>query len=190
MGHIFVISGPSGSGKDTACRTLERRGFLRRMLTITTRPPRPGERNGVDYHFLTVEQFEQAENAGLIGEKTVYIGNGTIYGIFWGDMEQAVAADWPSYVILDVVGLNRLRSLYPERVTGIYLVARREVLEERMRKRGESPETIARRLKNYEAEIATATQYDHVLDVSDLSPDEQADAIKRIVQSVLLPDFI
>lgn len=190
MGHIFVVSGPSGVGKDTACDALREQGLLRKMITITTRPPRPGERHGVHYYFLTPEQFEEADNAGLIGEKTQYIGNGTVYGIYWRDMEDAIVADQPTFVILDAVGLRRMRSLYPGRVTGVYMVARPEVLAERMRKRGDAPESIARRLQNYEQEIASAAEYDHVLDVSDLTPEEQANALKRIVQSVMMASTV
>lgn len=181
MSRIVVIGGPSASYKTTTGRHLEERHDWHRLITVTTRAPRPGERDGADYHFLTREQFAAADADGRLGERTQYIGNGTAYGIYLADMEAVRARAGPVYVVLDAVGLGEMRAFYGAgRVTGVFLWARRSVLEARMIARGDGPDEIAKRLQPYTAEMATSEQFDYAIDTCYLESVEVAEQIARL----------
>lgn len=178
MGWVIVMGGPSGSGKSTVGGVLERTLGWTRMITVTTRAPRPGEVNGKDYWFLTQEQFDKADARGLLGEKTVYVGNDLRYGIYRRDMEAARARKKPTYVILNAEGLRILRRYYgPRKVTGVFLWAPRHVLAQRMAARGDDEITIRRRLARYKEEMATGQQFPHRLNTEGMEPGSVAVAV-------------
>lgn len=178
----LVIGGLSGSGKDTAVRLLEEAGVVRRGVTITTRPPRPGEVDGVSYDFMTPEEFDQARGQGELAEETRYIGNPVAYGISWRRINEARQSQIPTCWILDTVGLERMRELFPGAVVGVFLVAPREVLADRMRRRGEDEATIERRLKRYDDEVALGCKhFEHVIDTAGLGPSEVASRIRSLL---------
>lgn len=198
-GFIVVVTGPSGVGKTSTCVGLESERFWRRLVTITTRPPRPGEIPGYDYHFLTNEQFDQAEAAGLIGEKTVYVGSQTRYGIFQHDIESALYAPL-SYVILDAYGRSEIQRIWgahnmADRVFSVFMAAPKEVLAQRIRHRMESKgepepliqETIAKRLSSYEIEMASNQGYDYTLQAGTKTLPEVMAEMRRIVNQFIQP---
>lgn len=178
---IVVIGGPSGSGKSTTGSLLEQHGW-HRMITVTTREPRPGELDGVDYWFLTPEQYDQSDMDGALAEKTVYAGNAIRYGIFRTDMEAARRRPGVTYVILDVVGLRTLRDYYGGGVSGLFLVANKSALQSRMIVRGDAPESIQQRLRSFAAELATADEFDWQINNTHLSPEETAAEVLRLVR--------
>lgn len=177
-GRVVVLGGLSGAGKTTAGELLEREGWIR-MVTVTTRAPRAGEVDGRDYHFLTEEEFDQAD----LGERTRYVGNGDRYGILRADMEAARKRHVPTYAILNADGLQQLREYYGlEKVMGIFLLARRATLEARMQQRGDKPDSIKRRLERYEEELGSGLTFDRQLAAEHLSPEDATKQIRYLVE--------
>lgn len=133
-----MICGRSGTGKSTLEKELIGMGYGR-IISCTTRPPREGEKDDIDYHFLTEEEFlKRAENGEFI-EWTLY--NGNMYGTLKAEMSSE-----NKVVVLDPNGVKNMLS-YCKKPYIVYLDASEEVLEQRMRGRGDSEDRIAERLK-------------------------------------------
>ena len=108
MPQVFVITGPSGVGKGTLIRgLLERVPQLELSVSATTRLPRPGERDGVDYHFLTPEEFERHVEAGDFVEHAIYSGNR--YGTLRSELERRLSAGVPVVLEIEVEGARQVR---------------------------------------------------------------------------------
>ncbi|GIW71937.1 MAG: guanylate kinase [Planctomycetota bacterium] len=167
-GRAVVISGPSGAGKTSVIRRLlaqEPRFWL--SVSATTRPPRPGERHGVDYLFLSREQFERLRaEGGLLEWAEVY---GELYGTPRAPLEQALAEGRVALLDIDTQGARSLRqSGLP--VTCIMIVPPSfQVLAERLRGRASEDQAgLERRLARARAELAEAPAYDAVVTNDDL----------------------
>ena len=169
-GRLVVLSGPSGAGKSTvADRLLLRPGIrARRSVSATTRPPRPGEEDGVDYRFTTREAFESARDRGEFLEWAEVHGN--LYGTPAGPIREALARGDCVFLVIDVQGGQKVK----ERVANALLVfidaPSLEVLEQRLVGRGTDDEaTIRRRLANARREIEVGRDaYDVVIPNQDL----------------------
>jgi guanylate kinase len=162
-GCLFIVSAPSGTGKSTLCRMLlKHRPRLRYSISTTTRPPRPGETDGKDYHFTDIETFKAGIAAGRWAEWAEVHGN--YYGTSAHFIDQARAAGHDVLLDIDVQGAEQLRSTYPDAVTIFILPPSSEALRQRLEQRGtDAPEVIARRISNARAEMAQRTTYQHVL---------------------------
>ena len=160
-GRLIVISGPSGSGKSTLVnRLLDEHPELplRRSISATTRAPRPGERNGVDYDFVTPEEFE-AHRDDLLEHAVVH---GHLYGTPAGPIRRMLAQGFSVILVIDVQGAFQIREKVPDALLIFIQVPGEAELEARLRARGTDAEaTIQRRLVNARAEIALAGKYDH-----------------------------
>jgi guanylate kinase len=163
-GRLIIISGPSGSGKSTVVqRLLAECGLpLELSVSATTRPPRPGEIDGKDYHFLSHESFAQKREAGEFLEAKEVFGLGTWYGT----LRSVVSAglNQGKWVILeiDVQGALVVLRDQPQAITIFVHPGSMEELENRLRKRGtESPEAIQRRLDVADQEMALKGHYTH-----------------------------
>ncbi|MEZ6015506.1 MAG: guanylate kinase [Planctomycetota bacterium] len=161
-GHMLLISGPSGSGKSTICKRLLEDPRVFFSVSATTRAPRPGERDGVDYHFLSKEDFRRRISEGAFLEHAEVYGN--MYGTLRAPMEAAIAAGNVYLVEIDVQGALQLKALD---VPGIYVFVAPpsfEALRKRLTGRGtESPEVLERRLQKAEDEFRERVKYDHVV---------------------------
>lgn len=151
-GMIVVISGPSGSGKTTVCKRLcERPGGPALSVSATTRPPRPGEQDGVDYFFLSRDEFQERASRGEFIEYAEY--NGNLYGTPRGPLERALARGQVILVEIDVQGAAQMRQVFPR---GLYIfldAPDHSVVEQRLSQRNtESPEDRQRRLLAAERE--------------------------------------
>ena len=140
--HIFLI-GPQGSGKTTLAKELERRGY-EQILAYTTRTPRDNEIEGIDYHFVTDAEFE---NAFLDGELTCVRTYSTVFGVWsyafaWADLYRAV----DSVAVIDPESYLRIYDQI-ENVFGIYLDVPDDVRKARLLVRGDDPEEIDRRME-------------------------------------------
>lgn len=162
-GTIAVISGPSGSGKSTICRALAHDPRVFFSVSATTRAPRPGEREGRDYRFLSPADFEALRAAGELLEWAAY--NGHEYGTPKSQVLEAVRRGRVALLEIEVQGAAKLRAAGVE---GLYLFLEPpslEVLEQRLRARGtESEAEVARRLAIARAEWEQARRagiYDH-----------------------------
>lgn len=162
-GKLLVISGPSGVGKSTVISILMKlRGSMEFSVSATTRLPRPGETDGVEYFFVTRERFEQMVENGELLEHAEFVGNcyGTPKSQVLERMEQGIT------VVLDieVQGAAQVKAIMPEAITVFLAPPSLEALEQRLRGRGtETEETILRRLDTARKELALAPQYDHTV---------------------------
>lgn len=162
-GMLIVLSGPSGSGKDTILNELTRRETdVNVSVSMTTRAKRDCEIDGVHYYFVTREYFERtiAENKAL--EYAEYGQN--LYGTPKAPVDEMLAAGKTVVLKIEVQGAERIRSLYPEAVSIFLMPPSMSVLEERLRRRETNDEEdIQRRLSIAADEIRRATEYDYVV---------------------------
>ncbi len=156
------MSGPSGVGKTTVMqRVFERRPVpLVESVSATTRPPRPGETSGVDYHFLAKQEFELRRQRGEFIECFEVFGRGHWYGTLRGEVTSGLDAGKWVVLNIDVQGALHVMSHHDDAVTIFVRPASIEQLEERLRGRGtETEEAIRRRLDQAQRELALADRY-------------------------------
>ena len=168
-GHLFIISGPSGTGKSTIVHaTLEKRPKLGYSVSCTTRPPRVDEEDGVDYYFISEETFRKKVDADELAEWAEVHGH--LYGTPARYIEETLAAGQDVLLDLDVEGTKRLSNRYSEAISVFIAPPTMTELERRLDRRGtDSPEVVARRLKGAEVEMAQVQSYDHVIVNDDLA---------------------
>jgi guanylate kinase len=166
-GRMLLISGPSGSGKSTICRRLKERPEVVFSVSATTRAPRTGEVDGVDYRFVSPAQFRELQSSGAFIEHAEVHGN--MYGTLKAPMEEAIARGQVYLVEIDVQGAMQLKRL---EVPGVYVfvdVPDLRELRRRLEARGtDSPAVIDRRVAKAEAERAERDKYDVVVTNDDL----------------------
>ncbi|MBM3266461.1 MAG: 50S ribosome-binding GTPase [Candidatus Sericytochromatia bacterium] len=178
---IWVLAGPSGSGKTTLANALVDRsgGLVRRARTCTTREPRPGEVSGVDYTFVSAEEFQRLADSGALVEETTYGGNR--YGVPVSE----IPPDREVLVVVDPPGIRHLRSRFGgARVVAICLSGYSETdLAARLVGRGADPGEIEARLRNLAAEAAAL---DGVCDfrVAPGAPEDVLGAVEELMRRV------
>jgi len=162
-GRLFILSAPSGAGKSTLGRLLRQRlPELTYSVSTTTRPPRPGEREGRDYFFVDPERFRQGIAAGEWAEWAEVHGN--YYGTSRVFIDGAMAAGRDVLLDIDVKGAAQILERYPEAVTIFIMPPSMEVLRQRLEGRGtEAEAVIARRLADAREEMACRDRYRHVV---------------------------
>lgn len=163
MASVFVITGPSGVGKGTLIRgLLERVPNLELSVSATTRSPRPGERDGVDYHFLTAEAFDRRVAEGDFVEHAAYSGNR--YGTMRSELEQALARGAPVVLEIEVQGARQVRRAMPAAVAVFISPPSRDALRARLVGRGtDTPEQVDERLRTAERELEAQAEFSHVV---------------------------
>ena len=175
---LIVISAPSGGGKTTLCRQLlAARPDMTRAVTCTTRPPRPGEKDGVDYHFLDAAEFQRRVQAGDFLEHAMVFGRS--YGTLKSEVLGRLRAGRDVLLNVDVQGAAAIREqaqTEPELgralVTVFLTPASVTVLEERLKKRGaDTPGEIQKRLGVARREIAQWQNFDYLLISSTIQED-------------------
>lgn len=162
-GGVFVVSGPSGSGKDTVLKGLfaENPDILFSISSIT-RAMRPGEREGEKYNFISREHFEEMIKNDLLLEHNVFVGN--YYGTPRIPVEKAVSEGRDIIIEVDVNGAAQIRKKLPEAVTVFIMPPSFEELKRRLVGRGtESEELIEKRLRSALDEIRRAEEYDYII---------------------------
>lgn len=161
MSAAFVITGPSGVGKGTLIRALcERIPDLELSTSATTRTPRTGERDGVDYHFLEPGEFARRVEAGEFLEHAIYSGNR--YGTLRSEVEERMARGAPVLLEIEVQGARQVRESMPEAVQIFIAPPSAADLRRRLEGRGtDSTETIAARLGVAVEELAARGEFAH-----------------------------
>lgn len=177
-GRLFVISGPSGTGKGTICKELIKDETIRLSVSMTTRNPREGEVHGVSYYFATKEEFLRKIDEGG------FLEHAEVFGNFYGTpkMEVLELLDKGIDVLLeiDVQGALQIKEVYPEAVLVFVLPPSLKVLRERLSGRGtETPEVLERRLGEAVKEISAADKYDFAVINDQL--DEAVENVKCII---------
>jgi len=164
----IILSAPSGGGKTTIARELlRRRSDIGYSVSCTTRTPRPGERDGEDYHFLTRDEFSRRRSAGEFAESADVHGN--LYGTLRSEISKVLTSGRHVIMDIDVQGARQLREAFPASVTVFVLPPSGEVLLGRLRARKtESPEQLVARLHSALQELAAVEEYEYVIVNDDL----------------------
>ena len=183
--HLIIMSGPSGAGKSTVVRRLLDSCPLPIELSVsaTTRPPRPGEIDGKDYHFLSDNDFLMRRNAGEFLECMEVFGRGYWYGTLKSTV--ATGLNEGKWVLLeiDVHGAMSVLDHFPSAITLFIHPGSQEELEARLRHRAtESENALQRRLEVARSEMEFAPRYQHT--IVNHAADEAADEICQILMSV------
>ena len=178
-GTLFVVSAPSGAGKTTLCREVRQRvPGLAYSISVTTRVPRPGETNGVDFEFVDEARFRAMIAGGEFAEHAVVHGH--LYGTRAGTLELALAAGTDVLLDIDTQGAARLKAHSPEAVLVFIVAPSMAELGQRLRERRSDNDTdIARRLTRAREEIALWKRYDYLIVNRDVK--EALDQLEAII---------
>jgi guanylate kinase len=179
---VFVVTGPSGAGKGTLIElVLPRFAELAVCVSATTRDRRPGERNGVEYHFLSRDEFQRRIDDGEFLEYVDYVGN--LYGTLRSEIDRLRAAGKAPLLELETEGALRVKRRELGAVT-IFVTAPVDELERRLRERAtESSGVIEERLATARRQLELQDQFDHVVENDDR--ERAADALAEIVAQTL-----
>jgi guanylate kinase len=180
---LFVVSGPSGAGKDTLVDGL-RRGHerLRYSVSATTRPPRPGERDGVEYFFLTREEFERRLGEGGFLEHRLYHEH--LYGTPRSTIDEALAAGDDVIVKPEVNGALAIKDRFPDAVLIFIVPDRFSLLQTRLEaRRTETNDVIAGRLAIAHEELRWVRRFDYLLVNEEAQPLAGVENLEAIVRA-------
>lgn len=180
-GNLFIVTGPSGAGKGTVLgRLLPTMDGLRCSVSATTRQPRPGEEDGVNYYFLTRPDFEQMIQRGEFLEYAEYVGN--YYGTPAAPVNECLEKGIDVILEIEVQGALIVKQKRPDARLVFIIPPSFADLELRLRSRGsESGETIQKRLAKAQEEYAAAEQYDYIV-VND-QVEGAAEELRSIIQA-------
>lgn len=183
-GSIIIISAPSGAGKSTLVeRLVASVPYLVSSISFTTRPRRPGERDGRDYFFVTKREFERRASGGEFVEWAEIVGH--LYGTSWKQLRKAAEEGKDILLNIDVQGHRQVRKRLPEAVGVFVLPPSFKELERRLRaRRLDSPRVIRKRLARARKEITHWPEYEYLV-VND-KLDRATQQLQAVVQAVRL----
>ena len=195
-GSLFIVCAPSGGGKTSIVnKVLQRDPALKLSVSFTTRAPRPGEREGVHYHFVDEEKFGQLRDSGEFLESALVHGYHYATSRHW--LEDEMLRGHDVLLEIDVQGAEQVRKLIPEAVGIFILPPSWERLRERLVGRGQdAPEVIARRLAAARNEMRRLDEFDYVIinnnfesAVEDFSAVVEASRLRGAVQRARHPEL-
>ena len=179
LGALFVVSAPSGAGKTTLCREVRRNlPDLAYSVSYTTRAPRPGEKDGTDFRFVSPDEFKTLRDRSEFAEWAQVHGNR--YGTRASVLEQALQSGRDILLDIDTQGAAQLRRRYPAAVLIFIMAPSMEELEQRLReRRSDAEKEIMRRLDRAREEIALWRAYDYLVVNRDVK--EAVDQLSAII---------
>jgi guanylate kinase len=189
-GLCFVIAAPSGTGKSSLTRALlEEEPELGLSVSVTTRPPRPGEVEGKHYYFRTAAEFEQLRISGGLLEWAHVFGRETLYGTPRAPVEAALARGQDMIFTIDWQGFRQMRAAMHEDVVGVFLLPPSlAALEDRLRLRGQDSDAeIAKRMASTQSEMEHYTEFDYAV-VNERFDDALRD-LRTILRAARLATF-
>jgi guanylate kinase len=153
------------------------------IVSFTTREKRPGEIEGKDYIFISNEEFESMRDSGKIAEYTTYYGSAS-YGITMEEINKKLSKG-PAFVVVDIEGKKQLEEIY-DNTTSIFIYTSPEEAEQRMIRRGDKPENIAKRLATFKKELENMEFYDYAIE----NPDGKLEqTIQKVIDVVAAEAF-
>ena len=160
---LIIISGPSGVGKDATLNKMKKAGLsFHYVVTATTRPKRPGEKDGVDYHFLSEDEFRQKTRKNLFLEWAKVYGN--YYGVPKREIKEALRQGHDTIVKVDVQGATTIKTILPDAVFIFLMPPSNEELANRLKQRHSSPSAeLDLRLSKAQEEIKSLPLFDYVV---------------------------
>ncbi|RLJ69989.1 guanylate kinase [Hydrogenivirga caldilitoris] len=162
MAKLFILSAPSGTGKSTiAEKLLQQIEGMKKVVTATTREPRPGERHGIDYIFMSKQEFEEGIRKGLFLEYANVYGN--YYGTPKDQIERNMREGYDSLLVIDVQGAFKVKSINPEAISVFVLPPSLEELRRRIIGRGFKDSNVQERLSTAKGEIPCARNFDYII---------------------------
>jgi guanylate kinase len=197
MANLIVVTAPSGAGKTSLVgELLERDANVRLSMSYTTRAPRPGEVDGVDYHFVGRAQFEKMIGAGEFLEHADVYGN--YYGTSRKWIEQELGGEHDVLLEIDWQGARQVRTLFPHMVGVFILPPSLETLRTRLEGRGKDPpEAIAKRLASARDEVSHVLEFEYIIvnerfedAVMDLIAIVRAARVSRAQQAIRLASLL
>jgi guanylate kinase len=196
-GNLFVVVAPSGAGKTSlVAALLEREANIGLSISYTTRPPREGERDGREYHFIARAEFERMIAAGD------FLEHANVYGNYYGTsrrwIEERIAGDHDVLLEIDWQGAKQLRGLFPHMVGIFILPPSLDELRRRLQVRGkDSPEAIEKRMSSAREEISHVLEFEYIivnerfdLALGDLISIVHATRVSRAQQALRLAKLI
>ncbi|MBI5077041.1 guanylate kinase [Candidatus Falkowbacteria bacterium] len=180
MNKLILLTGPSGVGKTTvALALLAAMPNLQRLVTYTTRAPRPNEKNDVDYHFVSAEKYQAKLDAGDFFE------HAEVYGHLYGNCRQKLKQIWDNekiaLMVLDIQGVRTIEKIIPEAISIFLFPDTLENLKKRIRARPMSDEDFEKRLQKVEQELAEAENCDFQVINEEGKMDETVIKVKTII---------
>ncbi len=172
-GNLYIVSAPSGTGKTTLCRIIiDAFSNISYSVSHTTRSPRAGEADGIDYHFVSKDEFQTMVNEDKLAEWAEVHGN--FYGTSVNYLNENLAKGEDILLDIDVNGAKQIVKKYPDAVTIFIMPPTMEALRERLENRGtDAPTVIEKRLMNAESEILEKNFYKYIIVNDDLETAEQ-----------------
>ncbi len=196
-GSLYIVAAPSGAGKSTLVNALlKRESAIRLSVSYTSRGPRPGEQDGVHYHFVSSDVFMEMVERGEFFEYAIV--HGDLKGTARSAVEQQLALGVDVLLEIDYQGARLVRHLMPDAISIFILPPSREELERRLRSRAQdSDEVIRRRLAGSRAEISHAHEFDYIIvnenferALDDLTTIVHASRLRQRVQSTRLESLV
>lgn len=178
-GHLFIISAPSGAGKTTIVRAvLDRFADMLYSISYTTRKPRNGEQDGIDYNFISRDDFKKRIDGGEWAEWAEVHGNN--YGTSAEFLDNGLASGRNILLDIDVQGTIQILERYPDSITIFIMPPSLETLGKRLELRGtDSKADIAKRLVNAEKEMSKKDLYRHIV-----VNDQLSEAIEKLISII------
>ncbi|MBW7455653.1 guanylate kinase [Paenibacillus sepulcri] len=164
---IFVFTGPDGSGRKTIADSVGSTLGLTKVLSYTTRKPRPGEVNGQDYHFITPELYEELDASGDFIESVTI--NSNLYGLRGSDIQRSFKNNGSVYLVLNPEGAEMLKQTYGNQLIRLFIYADRQTVEQRQQQKGIGGEVIEQRLGRYETDMIAQARCEHAFENYDLA---------------------